>query len=46
VVVNATRADEVVVMATMGTVEAAVLGTDTPDPTLVLIGWAMARARV
>ena len=46
VVVNATRADEVVVMATMGTVEAAVLGTDTPDPTLVLIGWAMARAVV
>ncbi len=45
VVVNATRTDEVVVMATMGTVEAAVLDTDTPDPTLVLIGWAMARAR-
>ena len=46
VVVNATREDEVVVMATMGTVEAAVLGTDTPDPTLVLLGWAMARAKM
>ena len=46
VVVNATRADEVVVMSTMAGIEAAVAGTDTPDPTLVLIGWAMARAVV
>lgn len=46
VVVNATREDEVVVASTMAWIEAAVAGTDTPDPTLVLIGWAMARAVV
>ncbi len=44
VVVNATRPDEVMVATTMAAIEAAVARTDTPDPTLVLIGWAMARA--
>jgi len=28
----------------MAEIEAAVATTDTPDPTLVLIGWALARA--
>ena len=44
VVVNATRPDERMVMATMATIEAAVLATDTTDPTLVMIGHALARA--
>ena len=42
--VNATRPDERTVMTTMAGIEAAVIATDTTDPTLVLIGQALARA--
>ena len=44
VVVNATRPDERMVMADVAGIEAAVAATDTSDPTLVMIGQALARA--
>ena len=44
VVVNATRPDERMVMATVAGIEAAVAATESTDPTLVLIGQALARA--
>lgn len=44
VVVNATRPDEAIVTTTMAEIVATVAATDTPDPTLVLIGNAMRRA--
>ena len=46
VVVNATRLDEQIVVSTMAGIVGAVAATDTPDPTLVLIGWALARAKL
>ena len=44
VVVNATRPDERMVLTTMAGIAAAVAATDTNDPTLVLIGQALACA--
>ena len=46
VVVNATRPDEQVAMATIGTVGAAVAGMDGTEPMLVLIGRGMGRGKV
>ena len=44
VVVNATRPNERMLVTTMAGIVAAVAAAETPDPTLVLIGQAMARA--
>jgi uroporphyrin-III C-methyltransferase/precorrin-2 dehydrogenase/sirohydrochlorin ferrochelatase len=46
VAINATRPDERFAVSTLGDLARAVAATETPDPTLVLIGQALAHARL